>query len=69
MGITNSIAGRALLFPSSSIADVPLGMGEYEWLQIVANLTSGQNLQQAVANAHAAILRQNNEPFFGRMRD
>jgi hypothetical protein len=54
MGITNSTVGRALLFPSSSTADIPLGMGEYEWLQIVANLTSSQNLQQAVANANTA---------------
>jgi len=29
-------------------------MGEYEWLHILANLGSGQNLKQAVANANAA---------------
>jgi hypothetical protein len=46
--------GRALLFPSSATADVDLDMGEFEWEQIVANLTSGQNLQQAVANANTA---------------
>jgi hypothetical protein len=53
MGITNSTVGRALLFPQSA-TDIDLDMGEYEWLQILANLESGQNLQQAVANANAA---------------
>jgi predicted secreted protein len=53
MGITNSTVGRALLFPQQN-TDIDLDMGEYEWLQIVANLTSGQNLQLAVSNANAA---------------
>jgi hypothetical protein len=56
-GITNSTAGRALLFPSIA-TDIDLDMGEYEWEQIVAGLASGQNLQQAVANANAAVVRK-----------
>jgi Bacterial Ig-like domain (group 3)/Bacterial Ig-like domain (group 2) len=52
MGITNSTVGRALLFPPS-LTDVNLDMGEFEWEQIVANLVSGQNLQQAKDNANA----------------
>jgi hypothetical protein len=55
MGITNSTAGRALLFPQS-VTDIDLDMGEFEWEQIVANLTSGQNLKQAVANAYTAVV-------------
>jgi hypothetical protein len=31
-------------------------MGEYEWLQILSSLTSGQNLKQAVASANAAVV-------------
>jgi len=54
IGISNSMAGRALLFPSSATTDIDLDMGEYEWLQIVANLESGQNLKNAVANANTA---------------
>jgi hypothetical protein len=56
MGITNSTAGRALIFPAS-VTDIDLDMGEYEWLQILANLESGQNLKQAVANANAATAK------------
>lgn len=29
-------------------------MGEFEWRQIIANMESGQNLKDAVANANAA---------------
>jgi hypothetical protein len=57
MGIDNSTTGRALLFPPSS-TDIDLDMGEFEWEQIVANLTSGQNLQQAVANANTKTAGQ-----------
>jgi hypothetical protein len=35
-----------------------LDKGEYEWLQILSNLESGQNLQQAVANANAKTAQQ-----------
>jgi hypothetical protein len=56
-GITNSTVGQALLFPSIA-TDIDLDMGEYEWEQIVANLTNGQNLQQAVANANAATAKK-----------
>jgi len=57
LGVTNSAAGRALLFPQS-ITDIDLDMGEFEREQIVANLTSGQNLQQAVANANTATAQK-----------
>jgi hypothetical protein len=57
LGVANSTAGRALLFPQS-ITDIDLDMGEFEWEQIVANLTSGQNLQQAVANANTATAQK-----------
>jgi hypothetical protein len=56
-GITNSTAGRALLFPSN-VTDIDLDMGEFEWRQIVAYLESGQNLQQAVANANIDTANQ-----------
>ncbi len=56
VGINNSTVGRAMLFPPPN-TDIDLSMGEYEWEQIVANLTSGQNLQQAVANANAATAK------------
>ena len=52
-GINNSTVGRALLFPPN-LTEIDLDMGEYEWEQIVAYLTSGQNLKQAVASANAA---------------
>jgi hypothetical protein len=55
MGITNSTVGRALLFPQS-VTDIDLDMGEFEWLQILANLEGGGNLQQAVAAANAAVV-------------
>ena len=53
LGVSNTTSGRALVVPPSA-TDIDLDMGEYEWLQILANLTSGQNLQTAVANANAA---------------
>jgi hypothetical protein len=55
-GFTNSTVGRALLFPQN-VTDIDLDMGEYEWEQILANLTSGQNLQSAVANANTATAK------------
>jgi hypothetical protein len=53
VGINNSTPGRALLFPPSA-TDIDLDMAEFEWLQIVANLESGQNLKDAVNNAYNA---------------
>jgi hypothetical protein len=55
LGISNSTAGRALVVPLSN-AEIDMDMGEYEWLQILGFLTSGQNLQQAVSNANAAVV-------------
>jgi hypothetical protein len=51
LGVNSNATGRALVVPQST-TDVDLDMGEYEWLQILHYLTSGQNLQQAVANAN-----------------
>jgi hypothetical protein len=54
LGITNNTAGRALLVPQNT-TDIDLDMGEYEWLRILAYLTSGKNLQQAVNSANADV--------------
>jgi hypothetical protein len=51
LGVSNSTAGRASVVPQSN-TEIDLDMGEYEWLQILHYLTSGENLQQAVANAN-----------------
>jgi hypothetical protein len=57
LGINNNTAGRALVVPPSN-TEVLLGMGEYEWLHILRYLTSGQNLQQAVASANSDVAHQ-----------
>lgn len=51
LGVSNSTVAQALVVPQI-ITEVDLDMGEYEWLQTLRYLTSGQNLQQAVANAN-----------------
>ena len=55
LGITNTTAGRALLVPQNT-TDIDLDMGEYEWLRILAYLTSGKNLKQAVSSANADVV-------------
>jgi len=54
LGITNNTAGRALLVPQNT-TDIDLDMGEYEWRRILAYLTSGKNLQQAVSSANTDV--------------
>jgi hypothetical protein len=54
LGVSNNTPGRALVVPVNQTA-VDIDMGEYEWLQILRFLTSGENLQQAVSDANAAV--------------
>lgn len=56
LGINDNTAGRWLVVPVD-VTEVLLGMGEYEWLQILRYLTSGQNLQNAVNNANLDVLQ------------
>ena len=56
LGVSNATSGRALVVPQSN-TEVLLGMGEYERLRILSYLTSGQNLQQAVANANVDVVK------------